>query len=318
MQRGRGWMGPCLGMAALLAAPGPPRSGGAPAKPPYLIVLGIAQDGGFPQAGCRRECCRRAWQDRSRRRSVASLALVDPESSERWLFDATPDFREQIHRLDAAAPHGAPALAGIALTHGHIGHYTGLMQLGREVQDARGIPVYAMPRMAEFLRTSGPWSQLVSLGNIVLRPLEDGQEIALNARLRITAFRVPHRDEYTETVGFRIRGPRRTVIFVPDIDRWEKSSVPLKEILAGSDAAYLDGTFFAADELPGRDMTQVPHPPIVETLKILAPLPLSERSKVRFIHLNHTNPALDPGSAAARRIAQAGCRVADEGERLEL
>ena len=71
-------------------------------------------------------------------------------------------------------------------------------------------------------------------------------------------------------------------------------------------------------ELPGRSLSEVPHPLISETMKRLAPLPAPERQKVRFIHLNHTNPALDPHSATSRAIRDGGFRLAAEGEKVEL
>ncbi len=286
---------------------------------PYVVVLGIAQDGGYPQAGCRKECCAPAWKDPARRRHVASLAIVDPGTKRRWLVDATPDFREQLRMLDQLAPaESSPGLDGIFLTHAHIGHYTGLMQLGREVLGTNSIPVYAMPRMRQYLETSGPWSQLVKLKNIDLRPLESGKEVRLSEKMTVTPLLVPHRDEYSETVGFRIRGPARSVLFIPDIDKWEKWSTPLEKALASVDLAYLDGTFYADGELPGRNMADIPHPFIVETMARLAALPEKQRAKIRFIHLNHTNPALDATSEARRRITQGGFSVAEEGERQTL
>jgi pyrroloquinoline quinone biosynthesis protein B len=247
------------------------------------------------------------------------LAIVDPSSSERWMIDATPDFKQQLRALDEIAPAStSPGLAGILLTHGHIGHYTGLMHLGRETMGAREVPVYAMPRMQDFLSRNGPWDQLVRLKNIVLRPMQNDLPFELNQRIRITPFLVPHRDEYTETVGFRIVGPQRTVIFIPDIDKWEKWDRRIEEVIAGVDAAYVDGTFYAEGEIPGRNMAEIPHPFIVETMQRLASLPTAEKSKVRFIHLNHTNPALRPESEAARAISKAGFQLAVEGERFKL
>jgi pyrroloquinoline quinone biosynthesis protein B len=153
----------------------PSEAPGAPAADdaPYIVVLGVAQDGGVPQAGNPGDP---AWDDPVRRKLTASLALVDPVSGERWMFDATPDFRAQLQRLDRIAPcEPAPGLAGIFLTHAHIGHYTGLMFLGHVSMGSSGVPVFAMPRMAEFLRSNGPWSQLVRLGNIALHELADAR-----------------------------------------------------------------------------------------------------------------------------------------------
>ena len=305
-------------LAALLML-APAATAGEPAAGPFVVVLGIAQDGGYPQAGCEKSCCRRAWEDAPARRLVSSLGLVDPASGRRWMLDATPDFREQLHALDAVstAPDAGP-VSGVLLTHAHVGHYAGLLHLGHEVIGAREVPVHAMPRMNGFLSGAGPWDQLVRLRNIVLTPLQDGVPVAMAPGLRVTPFLVPHRDEYSETVGFRIRGPRRTVLYLPDIDKWSRWDTPLAQAIAGVDVAYVDGTFFGDGELPGRDMSQIKHPFIEETLSLLRELPLEERAKIRFIHLNHTNPALDPRGDAARAIRAAGMRVAVEGERIDL
>jgi pyrroloquinoline quinone biosynthesis protein B len=275
-----------------------------PAAPrlPYAVVLGIAQDGGYPQAGCTRPDCIAAWRDPSKRRRVASLGIVDPVSNERWIIDATPDFPSQLHDLGGTPP------TGILLTHAHIGHYLGLAHLGREVMGTKGVRVYAMPRMREFLERNGPWSQLVTLKNISLVTLADRQEIQLNERITVTPLRVPHRDEFSETVAFLVRGPSRSVLWLPDIDKWEKWETPLESILERVDVAYLDGTFFTAGELPGRDLREIPHPLISETVARLAGSPLL--GKVRFIHLNQSNPLL--------REPRSGIVVAREGERQGL
>jgi pyrroloquinoline quinone biosynthesis protein B len=286
---------------------------------PFVVVLGVAQDGGRPQAGCAKPCCAAAWTDAAARRRVACLGVVDPTSGDRWLVDATPDFALQLRSLDALqAPRTVPDLSGILVTHAHVGHYAGLAQLGREVLGARRVPVFAMPRLRAFLRTNGPWSQLVTLENIAVVELKDGVRVALGPHLGAVPFLVPHRDEFSETVGFRIEGRRRSVAWVPDIDKWERWSTRVEDLIASVDVAYLDGTFYANGEIPNRDMAEIPHPFIVETLERLARLPATERAKVRFVHLNHTNPALDAGSAASTAIEAAGFRVAREMERVGL
>jgi pyrroloquinoline quinone biosynthesis protein B len=288
---------------------------------PYVVVLGITQDGGVPQAGATPDPDSEAEEFK---RHVVSLAIIDPETDERWMIDATPDFPEQLRALDRLAPvPETPGLRGILLTHAHMGHYTGLMHLGHEAIGAQLVPVYAMPRMAEFLKTNGPWSQLVRLENIVIHPLQDGTPVRLNRRLSVTPLLVPHRQEYSEVVGYRIEGPARSVLFVPDIDRWDewgrdRQGQHLEDELARVDVAYLDGTFFADREIDGRDMSSFPHPFITTTMERLGPLPADERKKVRFIHLNHTNPALRHESAARRAIEAAGFRVAEELERVYL
>jgi len=272
---------------------------------PYVLVLGIAQDGGYPQAGCERPDCVAAWSNPKLQRHVASLAIVDPSTKEWWLIDATPDFPEQLHRGAAAVLVRPPA--GILLTHAHIGHYLGLAQLGREVMGTHDLPVYAMPRMRDFLEHNGPWDQLVRLHNIALQPVEDGQEVKLNERISVTPVIVPHRDEYSETVAFIIRGPNRSILWLPDIDRWTDA---VASVIERVDVAYIDGTFHDASELPGRDLREIPHPLMIDTMKRFDAL----RAKIRFIHLNQSNPALrDP-----KMVERNGFHVAGEGERSGL
>lgn len=285
----------------------------------YTIVLGVAQDGGYPQAGCLKDCCRSAWLTPKLRKHVACLAIVDPSTEQRWIIDATPDFRDQLRLLNEASPvNQSPGLSGIFLTHAHIGHYTGLIHLGREVLGAKKIPIFAMPRMRQFLETNGPWNQLVELQQIDLRRLGAAQILRLNERISVVPFLVPHRDEYSETVGFRISGPKRVVIYLPDIDKWDRWEVSIEQLIKEADVAYLDGTFFDVNELPGRDMSEIPHPFIVESMKRFEALPLSERNKVRFIHANHSNPVINPESDAAKAIRRAGHHFALQGERVGL
>lgn len=292
---------------------------------PYALVLGIAQDAGYPQAGCRGACCAPAWADASRRRHAACLALVDPVAGRRWLIDATPDLREQLRLLDLARPPAAerpaPALDGIFLTHGHLGHVLGLLQLGKEAMGARAVPVYAMPRLLAFLRRQEPWAALERGGHVLLRPLAAHEPVRLSDGLTLEPILVPHRDELTETVAFRIGGPNHRLLYLPDIDGWSQAAgmgLTLPDLLAAVDRAYVDATFFDGSELPGRDMRQVPHPTVVDTLARVVTLPPAERVKLRLLHLNHTNPLLHPGSSQRAVVAAAGVGLAEEGERWGL
>lgn len=319
-----GWLSvifPVLGavLLSLTAQEGLSQEGEAQ-REPYVLVLGIAQDAGYPQAGCDKSCCRPAWQNPALRRHAASLGIIDPVSQQRWLIDATPDFKSQLRLLDEHFPvaSAAPGLDGILLTHAHIGHYTGLMHLGREVMGAKQVPVYALPRMRRFLQKNGPWSLLVELGNISLRPFENGVAVSLNERISVTPFLVPHRDEFSETAGFLIEGPARRIAYLPDIDKWERWEASIEALLDRVDVAFLDGTFFANGEIPGRDMSQIPHPFIEESLARFANLPAATRKKIYFIHLNHTNPALQKGSAAWQKIREAGMHVAEEGMEIKI
>lgn len=287
----------------------------------YLIVLGTAQDAGSPQVNSPAQHPARV--DPDARRYATCLGIVDPASGKRWMIEATPDFREQAWMLSRSEPAAsAPVqIDGIFLTHAHIGHYTGLMFLGHESMGANGVPVFAAPRMTEFLRTNGPWDQLVRYGNIALQPLTPDEPVAIGAGVSITPFLVPHRQEYSEVLGYRIDGPNQSALFIPDIDSWDQWSdlgVNLIDAVRGVDAAYLDATFYDNHEIPGRDMSTFPHPRITETMDRLEALPFEERAKVRFIHLNHTNPAQWRDAPARREIERRGFRVARRGERISL
>ena len=285
-----------------------------------VVILGNAQDAGFPQANCRKDCCKRAWQTPSDRRFATCIAILDAKAGKRFLFECTPHFPDQLHLLNRiSTEQGLPTetLDGIFLTHAHIGHYAGLVHLGREVMGTKSVPVHVMPRMRKFLISNGPWSQLVQLKNITLHKLLDRTEKQMG-NIRVTPILVPHRDEFSETVGFRVQGPNRSLLFLPDIDKWEKWNLNINKEIAKVDIALVDGTFFGEGELPGRNMKEIPHPFIQESLQRFEDLPGSEKEKIHFIHFNHTNPVLQNGSSARKKILDAGFRIARQAQTIRL
>lgn len=283
-----------------------------------IQVLGIAQDAGYPQLNCYQAHCIRAWENKDLRRSTSSIAVIDGREKVKLLFDATPDIRDQLYRLNLAAPDVEYALLGVFLTHAHMGHYTGLMHFGHEASGSRKVPVYGMPRMVDFLASNGPWDQLVRYKNIELLRLTDEKPVVFSDRLRVTPFLVPHRDEYSETVGYRIDGPNKSAVFIPDIDKWEHWKTDIRDIIRSVDYALLDGSFFADGELRGRDMSQILHPFVAESMALFDELTSEEKSRVIFIHMNHTNPLLIDDSPEQAAVERRGFRFAREGMRLEL
>ena len=281
----------------------------------FITVLGIAQDGGYPQAGCTAEHCLRHWRGEEKKRQVVSLGLTDQASGQNWLFEATPDFTAQLQQLQQAS--GSSNLSGIFLTHAHMGHYAGLLQLGREAMGAQGMHVYVMPKMKAFLETNAPWSQLVSLGNIKLILMEADQPIQLTSNLRVIPLKVPHRDEFSETVGFRIETAEKSLLFIPDIDKWPLWDRDIRAEVARVDVALLDATFYKDGELPNRNMSEIPHPFVAETISLFSSLSEGEKRKVKFIHFNHTNPLIFEGPER-KQVKNLGFGVATEGERIEL
>lgn len=276
-----------------------------------IVVLGTIQDAGSPQAGCKKDCCKNLFPYPDKNRQVVSLGLVDASAGKKYLFEATPCFAQQIRSLKVfASDTCGEAPDAIFLTHAHIGHYTGLMYLGKEAINATNIPVYAMPRMKQFLELNGPWSQLVANNNIALQPMKDSTAISISSSIQIIPFTVPHRDEFSETVGYLIAGPNKKALFIPDIDKWEKWNINIADAIAQVDYAFVDGTFFDAAEINHRDISTIPHPFIIESMQRFKYLPATEKEKIIFIHFNHTNPVINKNSSQYRQVIQSGFNIA--------
>ncbi len=285
-------------------------------------VLGTAQDGGIPHLGCSCPNCERARRSPQHARLIASLAVADLADKTLFLIDATPDIRPQLDiALRIFGPDPPPLrriLAGVVLTHAHIGHYTGLMFFGYEALSTDRLPVFCSTRMADFLAANGPWSQLIRLENIELHPLAPDKEIRLTERISVTPCLVPHRDEFSDTFGFTFAGPRGKLLYIPDIDSWEAWEKPLRMELEEADFALLDGTFFSSGELPGRDMAAIGHPTIEASLELLKDLPEQKKDSVFFTHLNHSNAALDPEGEARKLVEGAGFALASRDQTFFL
>lgn len=280
---------------------------------PYILVLGVAQDGGYPHLGCEKECCKKAWENDSLKKNVVSLAIVHPVLKKWWMLEATPDINKQLHLFQELTQHQYNYLPeGIFITHAHIGHYSGLMQLGREVMNAKEIPVTVLPKMKKYLENNGPWSQLVNLKNISLFQLDTNKTLMLFPDLEITAFTVPHRDEFSETAGFKIKAGLKTYLFIPDIDKWQKWNKNIVEEVNKCDAAFVDATFYSMDELKGRKMEEVPHPLVNETIELFSKDKAEVKSKIVFIHFNHTNKIMFD-KQIRESVEQKGFRVAEQG-----
>jgi len=283
----------------------------------YITVLGTAQDGGFPHIGCQKDCCDNYYNGRYKKQKVVSLGLIDLEHSQKWIFEATPDMSTQLAELEQHHLKKETIIDGVFLTHAHIGHYTGLMYFGREALGKQGTKVYAMPTMKTFLETNGPWSQLISINNIAIQPLQNDSTIVLNSQLKVTPFLIPHRDEFSETVGYKISGSKKTALFIPDIDKWHTWKKSIIEEVKKVDYAFLDATFFNQKEVK-RAMTEVPHPFIEETINLFKNESKETKNKVIFIHFNHTNPALQKNSKEKNQAEKLGFRFAIEGQNYEL
>ena len=292
-------------------------------EPQYeVVVLGRAQDGGMPHVGCERPCCMEA-RATGRRELPASLGIIDRRTEKLLLIEATPAIDEQIsmlHELAGVSGRGRSPVDGVLLTHAHIGHYLGLAHFGREVASTQSVPVHVSPRFAEYLRSNGPWSQLIELKQIILKTFEPGVRFEILPGLWIEPIPVPHRDEFSDTMAYRIHGPDKTVLFVPDIDRWDAPSVGpdfIDRLFDGVDLAYVDATFYDGREIPGRNLRMIPHPPMIDSMARFAERVKNAPGSIRFIHLNHTNPALHDASVI-EEVNKQGFLIARPKERTTL
>ena len=276
-----------------------------------LKVLGVVQDGGLPHLGSNKLCCDEAQS----KRHVTSLMLINNGNNYSYLFDASPDINEQLNFMGDRIKKD---LKGIFLTHAHIGHYTGLMYFGREALNSKSINVYAMPRMKKFLEQNGPWSQLVSLENILITELNNNSKISVDSNVIIQPFEVPHRPEFSETVGYKIYGPNKKVLFIPDIDKWYLWDKSIIDEIKKVDYALVDATFYDSKEVNYRDISEIPHPFVIESMELFDSLNEKEKNKIYFIHLNHTNPLLDSNSSEYKDLISKGYNVAQEGLVLKL
>ncbi len=276
-----------------------------------LKILGVVQDGGFPHLGNNKTCCDNVDQNRY----VTSILLTNNSNNESYLFDASPDINEQLNFMGDRIKKD---LKGIFLTHAHIGHYTGLMYFGREALNSRLINVYAMPRMKKFLEKNGPWSQLVELQNISIKQISNNSKISIDPNVIVQPIEVPHRGEFSETVGYKIYGPNKILLFIPDIDKWYLWEKSIIDEIKKVDYALIDATFYDSKEVNYRDVSEIPHPFVVESLELFDPIKQKEKNKIFFIHLNHTNPLLNDNSEEYQYIINKGYNVAKEGMVLDL
>jgi pyrroloquinoline quinone biosynthesis protein B len=283
----------------------------------YITILGIAQDGGFPHIGCQKECCANFYNGSYKKKKVVSLGLVDLQNKQKWIFEATPDMSTQLADLEQNHLKKDNIIDGVFLTHAHIGHYTGLMYFGREALCKQGTKVFAMPKMKTFIENNGPWSQLIKIKNIEIQAIQNDSTIILNNQLKVTPFLVPHRDEFSETVGYKISGAKKTALFIPDIDKWNTWKKSIIEEVKKVDYAFLDATFFNQKEVK-RAMTEVPHPFIEETVNLFKNESVETKNKVIFIHFNHTNPGLQDKSKEQKQVEKLGFKFATEGQNYEL
>lgn len=273
------------------------------------------------EGGAKREERKEKSEERGAKREESLFALRpspfnSPSAARVWLIDATPDIKYQLDLLGGVLgahekrPNRLRQPDAIFLTHAHMGHIGGLPQLGPEAMAAQNLPVYAAPGLMALMAANRLWWPL--LAGLQLEPLTAEQPIELAENLRIVPVPVPHRDEWNiGTFAFRVEGPNRSLLYLPDIDRWELWP-RAGEQLAGVEWALVDASFYSERELNGR--FPVAHPLVPHTLSLFADLPC----QLVLTHFNHTNPVLDEGSPERETVLKAGVEIGRTGQIFDL
>ena len=282
---------------------------------PTVTLLGTAQDGGRPQPGCQRTCCADLGPDDVRH--PVSLGITD-EHGQGHLIEATRALGDQLKLW------GYPPLQSVMLTHAHFGHVDGLGLFGRETLNARGLNLYASSSMLSLVDNTPQWALMVEQGVFTTVPVTTGSEHLLSDSITVVPVAVPHRAELSDMHAFIVRGPNRSLLFLPDHDRWDETlehhdAPNIRAWLASMDVdiALIDGTFWSADELVSRTQHEVPHPPVSETLDRLGPRTGGD-PEIVFIHMNHTNPIHRLDSMEYARVVSLGWSVGEQGMTFTL
>ena len=284
-----------------------------------VVILGSAQDGGVPHAGCVCANCRAARTHPELRRRPACLGI---RSGDEWLMvDATSAFEEQLHMLWARRPASAGHVAEryrppetLIVTHAHTGHYTGLWQLDKSVLAAPNVAVLAPPQTAALLRSNEPWAAMSRDGYITIEDMDWGRACEPIDGVALTPIQAPHRSEWpTDTAALLVESVQRRVLYLPDIDFWDEWDRDVVETVASVDVAILDGSFWDAPTSP-----DVPHPPIRETMDRLQSVADDGGTRIIFTHLNHSNPAVNPDSPERRELEERGFEVASDGMAIDI
>ncbi len=280
-----------------------------------VTLLGVAQDGARPQAGCIQPCCAGLTADDTM--FPVSLGIID-DSGAGHLIEATRYLGEQFRIW------GAASLDSVWLTHAHFGHVDGLGLFGKETMASRDLDLHVSDEMFHLMEETPQWALMLKQGVFQDRVFQNGELISKSERLSIIPIVIPHRDELSDMHAFLICGANKRLLFFPDHDSWQQTLDCHRQPDIRSwlrhlqvDIALLDGTFWSEEELGGRSQQDVPHPPVKQTLQMLGERKAGD-PEIIFIHLNHTNPLYDESSLAYEEVTSNGWKVGVQGQTFTL
>jgi pyrroloquinoline quinone biosynthesis protein B len=289
-----------------------------------VTILGTAQDGGIPQAGCSCRRCLDAHIDLKLRKYPVSLGILGVDGT-KHIIEITKNLSEQLviwtpDKNELFIPET------VSITHLHLGHVEGIGQLGKPVMGLREVDVYLSPKNKDVFDNRSDIVLMEDEGNIrthsknFYHPFEPKDGCGFSLQF----IPIPHRSELGDNAAIIIKAEGKSILFMPDQDSWSDtldyhSKENIRDFLKmfDIDEALIDGTFWSMDELPRRDISKIPHPTIQETIQLLG----SKREgdpEISFLHLNHSNPVNDLGSEQRKVVEENGWKISEIGDVLKL
>ena len=274
-----------------------------------VTLLGIAQDGGRPQAGCNKSCCVSIQRDHWS--YPVSLGIVG-DDGKGHLIEASRHLTDQLQIW------GHNEISDVWLTHAHLGHVDGLGLFGKETMGKIGLNLHLSASMLNLVHNNPFWKSLLDQKVFKPNQFSNGEIIDTESRFAIQAIQVPHRDELSDMHAFLVKGEKKNLLFLPDHDTWEETLKfhevdTIRAFLAkySVDIALIDGTFWSSNELSGRFQHEVPHPPVSLTVEMLGER-REDDPEILFIHLNHTNPLYLDGEER-KFVIDLGWQIGEQG-----
>ena len=274
-----------------------------------VTLLGIAQDGGRPQAGCNKSCCDSIQRDHWS--YPVSLGIVG-DDGKGHLIEASRHLTDQLEIW------GHNEISDVWLTHAHLGHVDGLGLFGKETMGKIGLNLHLSASMLNLVHNNPFWKSLLDQKVFKPNQFSNGEIIDTESRFAIQAIQIPHRDELSDMHAFLVKGEKKNLLFLPDHDTWEETLKfhevdTIRAFLAkySVDIALIDGTFWSSNELSGRFQHEVPHPPVRLTVEMLGER-REDDPQILFIHLNHTNPLYLDGEER-KFVIDLGWQIGEQG-----
>ncbi|XDA99052.1 pyrroloquinoline quinone biosynthesis protein PqqB [Sulfitobacter sp. LCG007] len=291
-------------------------------------ILGAAAGGGLPQWNCGCRNCMRARAGEIPAQSQSSLALS--ANGVDWaIMNASPDIRQQLAASEVLAPTGLRELPirAVLVTNGDIDHVAGLLTL-REMQPFTLFATESIHAVID----ANPIFDALNRSVVTRTPIALDTPFELVRGIVATLFSVPGKvplymeGETVETdlmgeqtVGVAFESGGRRGFYIPGCAHLGDD---LRQRLEGADMVLFDGTLWEDDEMiraglgqkTGRRMGHMSMSGPDGSIAAFEGMTIGRKV---FVHMNNTNPVLDPGSAQRAEVEAAGWTVGQDGMELE-